>query len=258
MDLTDTQLDRYARHIILRGVGGPGQRRLLQSSVLVVGAGGLGCPIIAYLAAAGVGRLGLVDDDRVDLSNLQRQILFRTDDIGRYKADVAAKFATDLNSDCKAYSYKTRLDGRSAPALIADYDLIIDGTDNFATRLTVSDACVAAGKPLISAAIAQFEGQVMGFSGQPGDACYRCFVPQAPEDADTCESVGVLGALAGVVGSMAALEAVKYLSDAGPSLMGQLLLYDGLSQRQRLIRIPHDPACPACAGEPGRQQGASL
>ena len=253
MELTDQQLDRYARHLVLRDVGGPGQRKLLHSSVLVIGAGGLGCPIIAYLAAAGIGRLGIVDDDRVELSNLQRQILFATGDVGQLKADLAARRAQALNQDCAAIPITARISSENAQELIAGYDLVIDGTDNFATRLAVSDACMATQTPLISAAIAQFEGQLAGFSGAPGDPCYRCYVPAAPPDAQTCEQVGVMGAIAGILGSMAALEAVKIITGAGTALFGKLILYDALGTRHRIINIRRDPACPAC-GHLARQR----
>lgn len=250
MDLTDQQIERYARHLVLRGIGGPGQRRLRQASVLVLGAGGLGAPILAYLAAAGLGRILVVDDDRVSLANLQRQVLFTTDDVGRLKAEAAADRLTALNPDCDIVPCPERLTAHTAASLLADQDLVLDGCDNFPSRLTLSDAAVAAGVPLISAAIAQFEGQLALFAPHIEGPCYRCFVPEAPHAADTCETVGVLGALAGVVGSLAAAEAVKWLCGLGDPLLGRLMLVDLVSHRSRVIRIPKDPACPACSALP--------
>ncbi|MGF1606584.1 MAG: ThiF family adenylyltransferase [Rhodothalassiaceae bacterium] len=244
-ELTDEQLDRYARHLVLRGVGGPGQRRLRRASVLVVGAGGLGAPILAYLAAAGIGRLAIIDDDRVSLSNLQRQVLFESADIGAPKVTVAKRRLAALNPDVEIQAHDARLTAQSAPDFLSGHDLVIDGCDNFATRLTVSDACVGAGVPLISAALGEFEGQVMGF-GPAGGPCYRCFLPAPPPEAASCERLGVLGALAGLIGALAATEALKLLVDLGEPILGRLLLVDTLNHRQRSIRIPKDPACPAC------------
>ncbi len=251
--LTDAQLDRYARHILLREIGGAGQRRLLDAKVLVIGAGGLGSPALLYLAAAGVGRLGVVDDDAVALSNLQRQILFRDADVGRPKVEVAAREIPALNPDVRIDAHATRLTAGNAAGLVADYDLVLDGCDNFETRLAVSDACVAAGKTLVSAAVGEFDGQIATFKphvrGPGGERgpCYRCLVPEPPPDGGRrCTEMGVAGALTGVIGAWAALEAIKEIAGFGESLAGRLLLFDGLRGETRRVRLAADPACPAC------------
>lgn len=252
MHLSDTQLERYARHIVLREFGGEGQKRLLAAKVLLIGAGGVGSPAALYLAAAGVGTLGIVDDDRVSLSNLQRQILHRTADIGRAKIDSAQERIAALNPDVAVRLHPQRLDRGSAAALVHGYDLVVDGSDNFATRLAVSDACVAEAKPLVSAAIGQFEGQIALFAGhRPGQPCYRCFLPEAPPDeaARSCAEAGVLGAVAGVVGTLAALEAIKALAGVGDTLDGRLMLFDALAPGFRTVRLRRDPACPACGAK---------
>ncbi|MCF4165466.1 molybdopterin-synthase adenylyltransferase MoeB [Zavarzinia compransoris] len=253
--LTDEQLDRYARHIILREVGGAGQARLLASRVLIVGAGGLGAPAAVYLAAAGVGTIGLVDHDRVALSNLQRQILYRTEDVGRPKVTAAAEALHRLDPAVTVIAHDLHLEDASARALIQDYDLVLDGTDNFATRHVVNRACVAVSRPLVSGAVAQFEGQVATFKGYLGKGhlggdqpCYHCFVPEGAAEAANCAGQGVLGAVTGVVGSLMAVEALKELTGAGESLAGRLLLYDALSTRFRTLRLARDPACPVCGG----------
>lgn len=248
--LTDEQLDRYARHIILREVGGAGQARLLASRVLIVGAGGLGAPAALYLAAAGVGTIGIVDDDRVALSNLQRQILYRTEDVDRPKVTAAAEALHRLDPSVRVNAHDLHLEDASARALIQDYDLVLDGTDNFATRHVVNRACVALARPLVSGAVAQFEGQVAVFKGHlDGDQpCYHCFVPEGAAEAANCAGQGVLGAVTGVVGSLMAVEALKELTGAGESLAGRLLLYDALSTRFRSLRLARDPACPVCGG----------
>ena len=249
MTLSDSQLDRYARHLVLHEIGGPGQQRLLSARVLVVGAGGLGAPVLTYLAAAGVGHIDLVDDDRVSLSNLQRQVLFGGDDLGRPKVDAAIERLAALNPDATVTGHQCRLTADNAAGLMAPVDLVIDGTDTFSARLTVSDACVAARKPLVSAAIARFEGQLAVFAPHLSGPCYRCFVPQAPEgDRDHCAEVGVLGALAGVLGAWAALEAIKWIAGAGDPLTGRLMMIEALTNRTRTIDVPKDPDCPACSG----------
>ena len=240
---TDDEIERYARHLVLREVGGPGQQALKAARVLIVGAGGLGAPAALYLAAAGVGTLGLADADTVSLSNLQRQVLYATADIGRLKTEAAAERLTGLNPNVAVNAHPVMLAGDTAPALIRDYDLVLDGTDNFDTRFAVSDACVAAGKTLVSGAIGRWTGQVGVFAGGP---CYRCLVAEPPPDAETCAAVGVIGALAGVIGAMMALEAVKVITGAGDSLTGRLLIYDGLAGETRTVRIGADPGCPAC------------
>lgn len=245
MAFTEDEVERYARHLVLSEIGGPGQQALKRARVLIVGAGGVGSPAALYLAAAGVGTLGLIDDDAVALSNLQRQILFDTDDVGRPKVEAAATRLGGLNPHVTVQTFAERLTAENAVARIEDFDLVLDGTDDFETRFLVNAACVAAGRPLVSGALGRWSGQVAVFAGRP---CYRCLVPDMPPDAETCARVGVVGALAGVVGSMAALEAIKVLTGAGQPLTGRLLLYDGLAGTARTVRIAPDPACPVCAG----------
>jgi molybdopterin/thiamine biosynthesis adenylyltransferase len=243
MAFNDLEIERYARHLVLREVGGPGQQRLKAARVLVVGAGGLGSPAALYLAAAGVGTLILVDPDTVDRSNLQRQILYAEDDIGRPKADAAAERLAALNPHIFVAGDVGAFDDSTADELCSKVDLVLDGTDDFAVRYAVNDACVRHGKPLISGAIGRWTGQVGVFGSQP---CYRCLVPEIPPDAETCVAVGVVGALAGVVGSMMALEAIKLIVGAGEPLTGRLLIYDALSAETRTVRIGADPECPVC------------
>jgi molybdopterin/thiamine biosynthesis adenylyltransferase len=243
MSFSDEEVDRYARHLVLREIGGAGQQALKAASVLIVGAGGLGAPAALYLAAAGVGRIGLADPDTVALSNLQRQILYASADIGRAKVEVAAERLTGLNPHVAIEPIAARLGPDNAAALVRPYDLVLDGTDDFATRFAVNDACLAEGKPLVSGAIGRWTGQVGVFAGRP---CYRCLVPDIPPEAETCATVGVIGALAGVIGAMMALEAIKLITHAGDSLTGRLLIYDALSAETRTVRVGADPACPAC------------
>ena len=243
MSFSDEEVDRYARHLVLREIGGAGQQALKAASVLIVGAGGLGAPAALYLAAAGVGRIGLADPDTVALSNLQRQILYASADIGRAKVEVAAERLTGLNPHVAIEPLAARLGSDNAAALVRPYDLVLDGTDDFATRFAVNDACLAEGKPLVSGAIGRWTGQVGVFAGRP---CYRCLVPDIPPEAETCATVGVIGALAGVIGAMMALEAIKLITHAGDSLTGRLLIYDALSAETRTVRVGADPACPAC------------
>ncbi|MCC6919123.1 MAG: molybdopterin-synthase adenylyltransferase MoeB [Alphaproteobacteria bacterium] len=256
MALTDTQLERYARHILLREIGGVGQQKLLAAKVLVIGAGGLGAPSLLYLAAAGVGTIGIVDDDVVSLSNLQRQVLFATAEIGRPKVEAAAARLGALNPDVRIETYRTRLTPANAEELIGPYDLVLDGCDNFETRFAANDACVRLGRTLVSGAIGEFDGQIAVFQPQRRDAkgerlpCYRCFVPEPPEGAATCTEQGVVGALAGVIGTWTALEVVKEITGFGESLGGRLVLFDGLSAETRKVRLRRDPECPACGGLP--------
>jgi adenylyltransferase/sulfurtransferase len=253
--LGDDQLDRYARHIVLREIGGEGQRRLLDAHVVLVGAGGIGCPALQYLAAAGVGRLTVIDDDRVTLGNLQRQILFGTEDVGRPKAEVAQEAVKRLNPDVRFTETRERLTAVNAAALLAGADVVIDGSDNFATRLVVSDTCTAARIPLVSAAIGQFQIQVGTWRGWEADKpCYRCFVGDAfdAEDCDSCAELGVLGAVAGIAGSWAALEAIRQIVGFGGEAAGKVHIFDGLAPAMRSVRIVKDPACRACsAAQPG-------
>jgi adenylyltransferase/sulfurtransferase len=250
--LTDDQLERYARHILLREIGGAGQRRLLDAKVLVIGAGGLGSPVLLYLAAAGVGTIGIVDDDVVSLSNLQRQIMFDTPDVGAPKVEIAAARLNRLNPDVSVAVHQLRLTDENAAGLVGQYDLVLDGCDNFQTRFAVNAACVAQGKTLVSAAIGEFDGQIAVFKAHETNAegqrlpCYRCFVTEPPEGAATCTEQGVVGALAGVVGTWAALEAVKEIARFGESLAGKLVLFDGLSATSRKVKLRRDPACPCC------------
>jgi molybdopterin/thiamine biosynthesis adenylyltransferase len=247
--LSDAQLERYARHIVLREIGGAGQRRLLGATVAIIGAGGIGSPAIQYLAAAGIGNLRVIDDDAVTLDNLQRQILFGTGDVGRAKAEVAERAVGRLNPDIKVDARRARLGPANVAALLAGADLVLDGSDNFATRLIVSDHATAARIPLVSAAIGQFQAQIGTFRGwEPESPCYRCFVGDAfdAEDCDTCSELGVLGAMAGIAGSFAALEAIRALTGFGPAPSGKLHIFDGLTPAMRTIRIVKDPACKGC------------
>lgn len=243
MAFSPAEVERYARHLVLREIGGPGQQRLQAASVLMVGAGGLGAPAALYLAAAGVGRIGVADPDTVALSNLQRQVLYAVEDVGRAKTAVAAARLAALNPEIIVEAHPLAVTSDNAAALVAGYDLVLDGTDDFATRFAVSDVCVATGRTLVSGAIARWTGQVGVFPGRP---CYRCLVPGIPPDADTCASVGVVGALGGVIGSMMALEAIKIITGAGEPLSGRLLIYDALAGETRTVRIGPDPDCPAC------------
>jgi molybdopterin-synthase adenylyltransferase len=245
MVFTDLEIERYARHLVLREVGGPGQQKLKAARVLIVGAGGLGSPAALYLTAAGVGTLILVDPDEVDRSNLQRQILYAEADIGRPKAPTAADRLAALNPHIFLAGWPEAFGPDNADALVAGVDLVLDGTDSFEVRYEVNAACVRHGKPLISGAIGRWTGQVGVFSGQP---CYRCLVPEIPPDAETCVAVGVVGALAGVVGSMMALEAIKLITGAGEPLTGRLLIYDALAAETRTVKVGADPECPVCGG----------
>jgi molybdopterin/thiamine biosynthesis adenylyltransferase len=245
MNFTDEEVDRYARHLVLREIGGPGQQKLKAARVLIVGAGGLGSPAALYLAAAGVGALILADPDVVDRSNLQRQIIYAESDIGQPKAGAAADRLAALNPHVFAAGYAGAFDAASADKLVSGVDLVLDGTDDFATRMCVNAACVRHGKPLVSGAIGRWTGQVGVFQGRP---CYQCLVPEIPPDAETCVAVGVVGALAGVVGSMMALEAVKLIVAAGDPLAGRLLVYDALAGETRTVRVGADPDCPICGG----------
>lgn len=252
MEFTDQQLERYARHIILRDVGGAGQIALLNAKVLVVGAGGLGAPVLQYLAAAGVGTLGIVDDDVVELSNLQRQVIHTTPDIGVAKAESAATKINALNGDVTVNLHKVRLDADNATNIIAGYDIVADGTDNFETRHVVSDTCVNLKKTLVSAALGPFEGQLATFKPYAGAGlpCYRCFLPDEPP-ADmqrTCSDIGILGAVAGVMGTLQALEVLKEILGLGESLAGKMLFYDALAASTRTIGLPQDPECRVCGG----------
>jgi molybdopterin-synthase adenylyltransferase len=247
--LTDAQLDRYARHIVLKEIGGAGQMRLLASRAVVIGAGGIGSPVLLYLAAAGVGHITIIDDDQVSLSNLQRQVLFGSDDVGRNKIDAAAERLGALNPDVQVNTVAARINSVNAPALLEGADVVIDGSDNFATRLAVADTAHALRIPLVSAAIGQFHGQIGTFRGWEADKpCYRCFVGDAhdPDDCDSCSEVGVLGAMVGMMGSWAAMEAIRVLYPFGDDPAGRLHIVDGLAPSMRSIRLPKDPGCHTC------------
>lgn len=251
MDFTDTQLHRYSRHIILPDVGGVGQAKLLDSRVLVVGAGGLGSPLLLYLAAAGVGTIGVVDDDVVDLSNLQRQIIHDESTLGVPKVDSAAARIRALNPDVTVEAHRTRITRDNALDLIGRYDVVADGSDNFATRFLLNDACFFARKTLVSAAMLRFDGQVSTFKAHESGPCYRCIFREPPPRGlvPSCSEGGVLGALAGVVGSLQATEVLKELLGIGESLSGSLLMLDTLNAGYHRIAVKPDPACPLCGGE---------
>lgn len=248
--LSNAELDRYARQIILPAFGGAGQAKLKAAHVTVVGAGGIGCPAITYLAAAGVGRLTIIDDDVVELSNLQRQPLFIDADIGASKAAVAADAAQRINPHVEAVAVAERLDIGNASALLGGASLILDGCDNFATRLAVNRAAVALQIPLLSAAIGAFEGQVALYEGwRAGSPCYACLVGDDPNQQGlNCAETGVMGALAGMIGTMAALEAVRALTGWGSALAGRLTIIDMLDRRWREVAVAKDPECPICRG----------
>jgi adenylyltransferase/sulfurtransferase len=251
--LNDDELDRYARHLVLRQVGGPGQARIRSARVLIVGAGGLGNPAALYLAAAGIGKLGLVDDDAVSLSNLQRQILFRTADIGRAKVEAGAEALKALNPGVQIESHNLRVTAANVMGLIAGYDIVADGSDNFATRFLLNDACFFARKVLVSAAVTEFEGQLGTYKGyDPGCPCYRCLFPAPPPPGTVpnCSETGVLGAAAGVMGSLQGLEVLKEAAGFGTGLAGKILSYKALTAEFRTARLPKDPACPLCGTAP--------
>jgi adenylyltransferase/sulfurtransferase len=254
MALSDDELERYARHIVLREVGGIGQARLKAASALVIGAGGLGSPLILYLAAAGVGTLGIVDFDRVSLSNLQRQIAHRTADVGRTKTDSAADSIAAINPLTKVELHPVRLTAGNALDLIARYDIIADGSDNFDTRFLVNDACYFAHKTLVSAAVTEFDGQLSTYKAHESSElpCYRCLFPEPPPPgtAPSCSETGILGAAAGVMGTLQALEVLKEILGLGESLAGRLLIYEALSTRFRTVRVRPDPACRLCGPNP--------
>lgn len=256
MMFSKEQLDRYARHIILPGVGAAGQGRLLDARVLVVGAGGLGSPALLYLAAAGVGTLGVVDFDTVDRSNLQRQVLYDDREVGIPKTEAAAVRLQALNPDVEVVQHAQRLETHNALEILDGYDLVIDGSDNFPTRYLVNDACVLSGKPLLYGAMSSFEGQVSLFhaslTGGELGPCYRCLFPEPPPTGSvpSCAEAGVFGALPGVVGSLMAVEAIKHLVGLGESLAGKLLHYDALYSETREVRLQRNPACAVCGDAP--------
>ena len=246
LDFTPDEITRYSRNILLAEVGGAGQAALRAARVLVVGAGGLGCPLVLYLAASGVGTIGVVDDDVVELSNLQRQVAHATARIGMPKVQSLAASVSALNAETRLDLHQTRLSASNAMALVEGYDVACDGSDNFATRYLLNDACVLAGKTLVSAAVLRFDGQLATF--KPGGPCYRCLYPAAPPPGmtPTCGEAGVLGAVTGVMGTLQATEVLKEILGVGEGLFGRLLVWDALGARFQTIRLPQDPACPAC------------
>ncbi len=251
-DLTDEQLERYARHVILDEVGEEGQLKLLRSRVLVVGAGGLGSPALLYLAAAGVGTLGIVDHDTVDITNLQRQIIHTDEDVGEAKVRSAAERIEALNPEIEVIEHRARFTAANAMELVAGYDLVVDGSDNFAARYLTNDACFLAKKPLVSAALVRFEGQLSTYKAYETGPCYRCIFPTPPDPnlVPRCDTVGIFGAVAGVMGTLQAVEVLKELLGLGTSMAGRLLLFDALDQTFRTIRTNRDPDCPLCGEAP--------
>ncbi len=257
LEFSEQQITRYSRHILLDEIGGVGQGSLINSKVLVIGAGGLGSPVALYLAAAGVGTIGIIDDDLVELSNLQRQILHKTHSIGKPKVLSARKTIHEINPEVKLIPIQERIRPNNAMELIAQYDLIADGCDNFETRFLVNDACYFSRKTLVSAAILRFDGQIYTFKPHKKDdkgnqlPCYRCLFPQPPpSETNTCAEAGVLGALCGTIGSLQTTEIVKELLGIGESLAGSLIVYEGLSSTFRKIKVNADPDCPLCGASP--------
>ncbi len=252
MALTDQQLERYSRHITLKEIGVRGQKKLLAAKVLIIGAGGLGAPAAMYLAAAGVGTIGIADCDNVELSNLQRQIIHTTDDVGKSKVQSAAESIKALNPDVTAVTYREYVSSKNIVDMIADYDFIIDGADNFPTKFLINDACVLGRKPFCHAGILRFEGQLMTYVPGKGP-CYRCiFEAPPPRGAvPSCREAGVIGAMAGIIGSMQALEAVKYITGQGELLTGSMLVFDGLKMEWHKAKLPKRvPTCPICGEDP--------
>ncbi|WP_229109929.1 SAMP-activating enzyme E1 [Halapricum desulfuricans] len=251
-DLDQTQLDRYSRHIILDGVGPEGQAALLDSSVLVVGAGGLGSPIVQYLAAAGVGRLGIADDDRVERSNLQRQVVHGDADVGRPKVESAAEFVAGLNPDVTVETHDLRVAPDNVMALIERYDVVVDATDNFPTRYLLNDACVLTGTPLSHGAVYRFEGQVTTFEREGDSPCYRCLFPEAPPEGAVpdCATAGVLGVVPGLIGTVQATEVIKLLIGYGETLDGRLWNVDAGGMDVETVPIRPNPDCPVCGDDP--------
>ena len=247
-DLSDADLERYARHVILDELGDEGQIRLINSRVAVVGAGGLGSPALLYLAAAGIGTIGIIDDDQVDRTNLQRQIVHSDASVGSPKAESARERLTKLNPAINLVVHRTRLTDGNARTILSEYDLVLDGTDNYATRIMINDVCYGLKIPLISASVVRFEGQLSTFTAYETGPCYRCVFPQEPEPGlvPRCDSAGILGPVAGVMGTLQATEALKQILGLGTGMVGQLMLYDALDQSMQKIKTRKDPACPTC------------
>ncbi|MFB6184598.1 MAG: molybdopterin-synthase adenylyltransferase MoeB [Haloarculaceae archaeon] len=252
LNLDAAQLDRYSRHIIMDDVGPEGQKALLDGRVVVVGAGGLGSPVIQYLAAAGVGTVGIVDDDAVERSNLQRQVVHGTDDVGRPKVDSAADYVADLNPDVTVETHETRLAVDNVESILGEYDFVVDASDNFPTRYLVNDYCTLSGTPFSHGAIYQFEGQVTTFPQQEDSPCYRCLFPEAPPEGmvPDCATAGVLGVLPGTVGCIQATETVKWLIGIGDLLDERMLFYDALDMTFEAVEMRRNPDCPVCGDDP--------
>ena len=254
LDFTDDEITRYSRNILLKEVGGQGQAKLRAARVLVVGAGGLGSPLVLYLAAAGIGTIGLVDDDHVELSNLQRQIAHSMDRLGAPKVQSAAAAARAINPDVQIEAHQLRLDASNAMDLVARYDIVADGSDNFATRFLVADACVLARRTLVSAAVLRFDGQLSTFKphAHVDGPCYRCLHPAPPPDGmiPSCSEAGILGAVTGVMGALQATEVLKEVMGIGEGLSGRLLIWDALAARVRTVKLRRDPSCALCGLQP--------
>ncbi|HEY3198364.1 MAG TPA: molybdopterin-synthase adenylyltransferase MoeB [Nitrospirales bacterium] len=252
MEFTDSQIERYSRHIILPELGGKGQKKLARAKVLIIGAGGLGSPAALYLTAAGIGTIGLVDGDVVDLSNLQRQILHSTDTIGTPKVESGRAMLNALNPDVTVTPYPMSITAENIMEILTGYDLVLDGSDNFTTRYLVNDACFFAGKPLISGSIFRFEGQLTTLRPKDGFPCYRCLYAEPPPAGlvPNCQEAGVLGVLAGTIGVLQAAEAIKEIAGIGTSLAGAILMYDALDMTFRKTRVPKDPGCALCGPNP--------
>lgn len=250
MTFTEEQIKRYSRHIILEGVGGKGQQKLLSSKVLIIGAGGLGSPMALYLAAAGVGTIGIADDDEVELSNLQRQILHHTDDLKKAKVESAKEKINKLNPDVAVVTYHERISSKNILRIIEDYDFILEGTDNFAAKFLINDACVMSGKPFSQGGILKFQGQTL--THIPGSACYRCVFEDAPPPGSvpSCSEAGVLGVTAGIIGTIQAAEALKFILDIGTTLANNLLMFDVLKMEFTKVRVERNPDCPICGIHP--------
>jgi len=251
MDFTDEQIHRYSRHIILPEVGGKGQKKLLQAKVLIIGAGGLGCPVGYYLSAAGVGNIGIIDNDTIELSNLQRQIAHNTERLGMSKADSAKMTFEALNPDVSVNAIKERINKDNIMDIIKEYDIVVDGSDNFPTRYLINDACVIMGKPLVSGAILRFEGQLTTILPRNGH-CYRCIFeePPPPGLVPSCQEAGVMGALPGIIGALQAMEVLKLIIGMGSPLKNSLLIYNALNTSFRKVKVPRNPQCPVCGDFP--------
>ncbi|MDP2940293.1 MAG: molybdopterin-synthase adenylyltransferase MoeB [Candidatus Omnitrophota bacterium] len=251
MNLRDDQIERYSRQIILPNIGGKGQEKLLKAKVLVIGAGGLGSPSSLYLASAGIGKIGIVDSDNVELNNLQRQIVHSTKEVGKPKVESAKERLSAINPDVKIVSYKLRLTSENILDIIKDYDIVVDGSDNFPTRYLVNDACVLSKKPLSHAGIFRFDGQAITIIPKVS-ACYRCLFPEppAPGLVPSCQEAGILGVVAGIMGTIQASEVLKYILGIGDLLTGRLLIFNGLDSSFRQVRVTKDPKCPVCGEQP--------